>query len=195
MYDWFEINLWSPKNLWQLPNHSGEIVFHSKLIHYYKRRRPILMTSASNFFRLTSTCLEMADRPVTAAVGTAQQGQGLVKRFFELIIMLVIFAWGEASKAKDEAASLRGELRLARSEQADRQGTQCNVCLDNPRETVLQPCGHVCMCLQCATRVQQGEKQCPVCRARIEKVSQAYISWWSIQCLSENIFETLKTLW
>jgi len=140
----------------------------------------------------------MADRPVTAAVGTAQQGQGVVKRFFELLMMLVsmvlvIFAWGEASKAKDEAASLRGELRLARSEQADRRGTQCNVCLDNPRETVLQPCGHVCMCLQCATRVQQGEKQCPVCRARIEKVSQAYISWTSIQHLSENIFEALKT--
>ena len=80
----------------------------------------------------------------------------------------------QASKAKEEAASLRGELRLARSEQADRwivtnsiiiiiiliaainimirQGTQCNVCLDRPRETVLQPCGHVCLCLQCADR-------------------------------------------
>ena len=44
----------------------------------------------------------MADRPVTAAVGNAQQGQGLVKRFFELLMMLVsmalvIFAWGEVS--------------------------------------------------------------------------------------------------
>ena len=87
----------------------------------------------------------------------------------------------QASKAKEEAASLRGELRMARSEQADRwiviviimdivviititsimvviitimirQGTQCNVCLDRPRETVLQPCGHVCLCLQCADR-------------------------------------------
>ena len=79
----------------------------------------------------------------------------------------------QASKAKEEAASLRGELRLARSVQADRwivttsiiiivliaaiiimirQGTQCNVCLDRPRETVLQPCGHVCLCLQCADR-------------------------------------------
>ena len=51
---------------------------------------------------MTSTCLEMADRPVTAAVGPTQQGQGLVKRFFELLMMLVsmvlvIFAWGEVS--------------------------------------------------------------------------------------------------
>jgi len=82
----------------------------------------------------------------------------------------------QASKAKEEAASLRGELRLARSEQADRQGTQCNVCLDRPRETVLQPCGHVCLCLQCADRIRRGENQCPVCRSRIEKVGQAYIS-------------------
>jgi len=44
----------------------------------------------------------MADKPVTAGVGSAQQGQGLVKRFFELLMMLVsmvlvIFAWGEVS--------------------------------------------------------------------------------------------------
>ena len=90
----------------------------------------------------------MADKPVAAAVRNPQQGQGVIKRFFELLMMLVsmflvIFAWGEvgkpswieyfnppplmlqllmlqASKAKEEAASLRGELRLARSEQADR---------------------------------------------------------------------------
>ena len=42
-------------------------------------------------------------------------------------------------------------------------------------------------------RVQHGEKQCPVCRARIEKVSQAYISWSSIQSLSQNTFKALKT--
>jgi len=123
----------------------------------------------------------MADKPVAAAVSSPQQGQGVIKRFFELLMMLVsmflvMFAWGEASKAKEEAASLRGELRLARSEQADRQGTQCNVCLDRPRETVLQPCGHVCLCLQCADRIRGGENQCPVCRSRIEKVGQAYIS-------------------
>ena len=42
-------------------------------------------------------------------------------------------------------------------------------------------------------RVQHGEKQCPVCRARIENVSKAYISWGSIQRLSQNISKALKT--
>ena len=46
----------------------------------------------------------MADKPVAAAVSNPQQGQGVIKRFFELLMMLVsmflvIFAWGEVSKA------------------------------------------------------------------------------------------------
>ena len=44
----------------------------------------------------------MADKPVAAAVRNPQQGQGVIKRFFELLMMLVsmflvIFAWGEVS--------------------------------------------------------------------------------------------------
>ena len=46
----------------------------------------------------------MADKPVAAAVSNPQQGQGVIKRFFELLMMLVsmflvIFAWGEVRKA------------------------------------------------------------------------------------------------
>ena len=33
-----------------------------------------------------------------------------------------------------------------------RSGTVCTVCLDNPREVVLQGCGHVCVCGDCASR-------------------------------------------
>ena len=45
----------------------------------------------------------MADKPVAAAVRNPQQGQGVIKRFFELLMMLVsmflvIFAWGEVGK-------------------------------------------------------------------------------------------------
>ena len=46
----------------------------------------------------------MADKPVAAAVSNPQQSQGVIKRFFELLMMLVsmflvIFAWGEVRKA------------------------------------------------------------------------------------------------
>ena len=65
---------------------------------------------------------------------------------------LVIFSWNSALKATEESAELRSELRRARADQADRSGTRCVVCLDNPREVVLQPCGHVCVCQECIKR-------------------------------------------
>ena len=90
------------------------------------------------------------------AVNKAPQ-QGVFKRLLELLMMLVsaflvIFAWDTANKAQEESAQLRDELRRAKGEQLDRSGTRCTVCLDNPREVLLQSCGHVCMCKDCADR-------------------------------------------
>ena len=84
----------------------------------------------------------------TAAAKTASQGQGVFKRLLELLVMmisalLVVFAWDTAGKAQEENTQLRQELRLARAGQAERTGTRCTVCLDQPREVLIQPCGHV----------------------------------------------------
>ena len=80
-------------------------------------------------------------------VQSSQQG-GVFRRLFELMVMmvsalLVIFAWDTAGKAREESAQLRLELRRAKKLEAERTGTRCTVCLDNPREVLLQPCGHV----------------------------------------------------
>lgn len=127
----------------------------------------------------------MSDRSAAAgatkAVSSPPQ-QNILKRILELMMMmismfLVMFAWGEANKAKDEAAILRSELRRAKAEQADRSGTRCTVCLDNPLEVVLQACGHVCLCQDCANRVTRGgDNLCPICRQHIDTVKPAYIS-------------------
>ena len=85
--------------------------------------------------------------------------QGVFKRLLELMMMLVsaflvIFSWNSALKAQEESAELRSELRRARADQADRSGTRCVVCLDNPREVLLLPCGHVCVCQECVKRCE-----------------------------------------
>ena len=46
----------------------------------------------------------------------------------------------------------------------------CVICLENPRCTVLIPCGHVCACLVCVQEFQN----CPVCRAEIEQIVRTY---------------------
>ena len=84
------------------------------------------------------------------------------------LFVVICCTWDTANKAREESAQLR--------EQLDSSGTMCTVCLDNPRQVLLQPCGHVCMCKDCADRVRGADNQCPICRKHIEKMQPAYIS-------------------
>ena len=43
---------------------------------------------------------------------------------------------------------------------------QCNICLENCKDTVFYPCRHFCACWKCA--VQFTGKKCPTCREDIE---------------------------
>ena len=86
----------------------------------------------------------------TAAAKAVQSSPqpGVFRRLLELLLMLVsalllLFAWDTAGRAEEETSRLRLELRRAKAEQAERSGTRCTVCLDNPREVLIQPCGHV----------------------------------------------------
>ena len=136
-----------------------------------------------------------------AAAKTASQGPGVFKRLLELMVMLisailVAFAWDTAGKAQEESAQLRQELRMARAGQGERTGTRCTVCLDNPREILIQPCGHVvtiiiihstshlmsnlifyqCICSDCSQMIATTGNQCPICRQKITATQKAYIS-------------------
>lgn len=44
----------------------------------------------------------------------------------------------------------------------------CVVCLDNPRNAMLYPCGHAHSCMACTK--QLVSRQCPICRTTISKV-------------------------
>lgn len=59
-----------------------------------------------------------------------------------------------------------------------RRGTQglshdqiCVTCLENRREIAFVPCGHVCVCADCCTRIQG---RCPVCRAGISNMQPLF---------------------
>merc|ERR1711991_1097585 len=41
---------------------------------------------------------------------------------------------------------------------------ECVVCYANPRSTVLHPCTHMAVCMECLQKL----KKCPVCRAKIK---------------------------
>lgn len=47
----------------------------------------------------------------------------------------------------------------------------CITCLENAREVLLSPCGHVCLCSDCVLQVAI----CPVCREPIRAIIPAFI--------------------
>lgn len=53
---------------------------------------------------------------------------------------------------------------------------ECIVCQCEPRDTVVLPCRHMCLCCGCAeyirTRVQYRSFKCPICRERIARMMQ-----------------------
>ena len=50
----------------------------------------------------------------------------------------------------------------------------CCVCVVRCVDTVCLPCGHLCMCWHCATRVLNLSTKCPICRKQIESVKKVY---------------------
>ena len=46
----------------------------------------------------------------------------------------------------------------------DVNGTDCVICLTNPRDTTIIPCLHLCLCSQCAQVLSLNTRKCPVCR-------------------------------
>ncbi|XP_052847282.1 mitochondrial E3 ubiquitin protein ligase 1 [Drosophila gunungcola] len=83
-------------------------------------------------------------------------------------------------KQEREEAKIRNRLETERRERRARsrphtlsQDQLCVVCSTNPKEIILLPCGHVCLCEDCAQKISIT---CPVCRANIASKAAAFIA-------------------
>lgn len=47
----------------------------------------------------------------------------------------------------------------------DDNGGECIICLGNPRDTVILPCRHLCICNSCAETLKYKVHNCPICRS------------------------------
>lgn len=79
----------------------------------------------------------------------------------------------EGEKLKKELEKTRKDRRRRMRDEDLPENQVCVVCRQNPREMIMLPCGHVCLCEDCAEEITET---CPVCRRKIEKKSAAYIS-------------------
>ncbi len=118
----------------------------------------------------------------TAATSSASKTKpaGFLKRILELFLLLcatlaALFFFKEAEDAQAEKRKLESELRRVRAaggDQASGPGGKCAVCMDNPLEVSLEPCGHVCLCRDCGEKVVK----CPICRARIDRKREVFLA-------------------
>ena len=54
---------------------------------------------------------------------------------------------------------------------------ECVVCYEPPKDHMIIPCNHVCLCQECAEEnfaTKDGSQQCPLCSKDIEDVKQVY---------------------
>jgi hypothetical protein len=52
--------------------------------------------------------------------------------------------------------------------------TNCAVCMQRPKTTMLLPCNHVCLCSECASLALEIIKVCPICRGSISSTTTVY---------------------
>jgi hypothetical protein len=58
----------------------------------------------------------------------------------------------------------------------------CIICIDNERDTIMNPCGHVVCCYNCTEKVfsdknvQNNNAKCPICRKKIQSFKKLFFA-------------------
>ena len=78
---------------------------------------------------------------------------------------------GNGAAGEKPLSSAAGSSAPPTSGLVDVSGPDCVICLNNPIDTIILPCRHLCLCSDCSLLLrQQDSNRCPVCRANIERL-------------------------
>jgi len=53
---------------------------------------------------------------------------------------------------------------------------ECVICITNPRNTVVIPCRHMCLCHECAEALRHQTNKCPICRGSVRSLLKIEIT-------------------
>jgi len=115
-------------------------------------------------------------------VKAATRSPSTFRRLMELMYMLIatiaaLIFFQKAKEIDGEKDQLERELRKHKDAAMAREpDNKCSVCLGDVRQVALQPCGHVCLCKECARTISaQQDRKCPVCRQKVTKFENVYL--------------------
>lgn len=74
---------------------------------------------------------------------------------------------GGGGSSPPQTSQVGAELVAAEDED---DANVCVVCLTNPKDTVIIPCRHMCLCGECAAVLRQQSNKCPICRQTIDRL-------------------------
>lgn len=115
-------------------------------------------------FTLQSNLLQLAIRPLNLHL-TIIYKHGLGKQRSDVIPVIRKVFEDLCEGAKREAES----KEPTRDDGFD----ECVICRANKRECCLNPCGHLCLCMDCSTLISD---QCPICRGAVTGKIRVFMS-------------------
>ncbi|XP_016989214.1 mitochondrial E3 ubiquitin protein ligase 1-like [Drosophila rhopaloa] len=145
----------------------GELELNGNTLRMQPSQKgPLLLTTATKFMIIKR--LEEANR------------ENILKLLVCSTISVILIAYVvrkiyKRRNKKIEEAEIHNRLETER--RMDRpvilsQDQLCVVCSSNPKEIILLPCGHVCLCEDCSQKISNT---CPVCRGKIVSKAAAFI--------------------
>lgn len=82
----------------------------------------------------------------------------------------VTMAWPEFALCLEQLVQEHFE---GEDQPTEDQAQACVVCLDNRKCVAMMPCGHVCLCIECANEYRS--KNCPLCRQTVKKLNRIFL--------------------
>ena len=60
-------------------------------------------------------------------------------------------------------------------EKKEKRDAECVVCLDKPKDHLIMPCMHMCLCEECAQDFGDPKASCPICGKKVKKVARIFL--------------------
>jgi hypothetical protein len=112
---------------------------------------------------------------VKAAAEAAEAAERL--RMEEQAAALTLVMQGAAMQLQQLQAQLGSSVVPPAAPHPDVEETQCVVCFDAPKDHIIVPCGHQCVCEACAQQLTKTRTpMCPVCRGPIIQTMKVFCS-------------------
>jgi hypothetical protein len=130
--------------------------------------------------RARAAAAEAAAAAVKAAAAEAAAAERL--QMEEEMAALALTVQSDALRARSSALRLQqmqaqlGVPPAAPTPHRDAEETMCLVCFDAPKDHIIIPCGHQCVCEACAEKLKKARNPlCPFCRAPINATHKVLV--------------------